>query len=39
MSSTHVVAPQRLALDAEPPTKPDAEGNYPMPTPGVTSFS
>jgi predicted dehydrogenase len=39
MNSTHVVAPQRLALDAEPPTKPDAAGNYPMPTPGVTKFS
>ena len=26
------------ALDADPPTKPDAEGRYPMPTPGVTKF-
>ncbi len=38
MKSNHVVAPERLALDADPPTKPDAEGNYPMPVPGITKF-
>ncbi len=38
MASKHVVAPQRLAFDADPPTKPDAQGNYPMPVPGVTRF-
>lgn len=30
------LAPQRYALDADPPTLPDAEGNYPVATPGVT---
>jgi myo-inositol 2-dehydrogenase/D-chiro-inositol 1-dehydrogenase len=38
MRSNHVVAPTRLAIDADPPTKPDASGNYPMPIPGVTRF-
>jgi hypothetical protein len=38
MNSPHVIAPQRLALDAEPPTMPDAAGNYPIPTPGVTKY-
>jgi len=38
MASKRIVAPQRLALDADPPTQPDAQGNYPMPTPGVTRF-
>ena len=39
MKSEHVVAPKTLAMDAEPPTKPDAQGNYPMPVPGVTRFT
>lgn len=34
----HVVAPQRLALDADPPTLPDARGDYAMPTPGITNL-
>lgn len=38
MKSKHVVAPTTLALDAEPPTMPDADGNYPMPVPGITRF-
>jgi hypothetical protein len=38
MGCKHVVAPQRLAMDADPPTRPDATGNYPMPTPGITKF-
>ena len=38
MNSPYTLAPQRLALDAEPPTQPDAEGNYPLPTPGVTKL-
>ena len=38
MKSNHVIAPSRLARDADPPTKPDAQGNYPMPVPGVTRF-
>ena len=37
-NSNLVVAPKRLAFDADPPTKPDAQGNYPMPVPGVTKF-
>ena len=37
-NSNHVVAPEVLAFDAEPPTKPDAQGRYPMPVPGVTKF-
>ena len=36
--SKQVLAPQRYALDAEPPTLPDAEGRYPMPAPGATKF-
>jgi len=27
--------PAQLAWDAEPPVKPDKDGNYPIPTPGV----
>jgi hypothetical protein len=39
MKSNNVVVPKTLALDAEPPTRPDARGNYPMPIPGVTKFA
>ena len=39
MKSKHVVAPERYALDADPPTMPDADGRYPMPVPGVTKFA
>lgn len=38
MASNHVIAPQTLSFDAEPPTKPDADGRYPIPVPGVTKF-
>ncbi len=38
MNCPHTVTPQRLALDADPPTMPDAEGDYAMPTPGITKF-
>ena len=38
MNSRYVVVPKTLALDAEPPTRPDAGGNYPLPIPGVTRF-
>jgi hypothetical protein len=38
MKSKHVSIPERYSLDAEPPTRPDANGNYPMPVPGVTKF-
>ncbi len=30
------LAPQRYAMDADPPTQPDAAGNYPIPMPGQT---
>ena len=39
MKSNHVVAPKTLAFDADPPTRPDAKGNYPMPVPGITKFA
>jgi myo-inositol 2-dehydrogenase/D-chiro-inositol 1-dehydrogenase len=38
MASQRVVVPERYALDADPPTMPDADGRYAMPTPGVTKF-
>jgi predicted dehydrogenase len=38
MRSKRVLAPSRYALDADPPTLPDADGNYPMPVPGVSRF-
>ena len=38
MNSNHVIAPATLSRDAEPPTRPDAQGNYPMPVPGITRF-
>ena len=34
--SERSLAPRRYALDAEPPTLPDAQGNYPVAIPGVT---
>ena len=30
------IMPKTFAFDAETPTKPDANGHYPIPTPGVT---
>ncbi len=39
MASNHVIAPQTLAADAEPPTRPNADGDYPIPVPGVTKFA
>ena len=38
MRSKYVLAPSRYALDADPPTLPDAAGNYPMPVPGASKF-
>ncbi|HYF66569.1 MAG TPA: Gfo/Idh/MocA family oxidoreductase [Ohtaekwangia sp.] len=32
------IMPTRFAWDAEPPVKPDANGFYPIATPGVTKF-
>jgi hypothetical protein len=39
MNSEYVVAPEQYAFDAEPPTKPNADGRYPLPIPGVTRFA
>lgn len=39
MGSRYVVAPERYALDADPPTLPDENGRYPMPVPGVSEFA
>jgi predicted dehydrogenase len=38
MKSEYAIVPKRLAFDAEPPTKPNANGIYPVPVPGVTKF-
>jgi len=38
MKSEAVVAPPPASLQADPPTKPGADGMYPVPTPGVTKF-
>jgi len=38
MQSTLKLAPERYAWDAEPPVKPDANGNYPCAMPGITKF-
>jgi hypothetical protein len=27
--------PAKFAFDADPPVKPDAEGKYPIPVPGI----
>ena len=36
LASTVALTPERYAWDAKPPTTPDANGRYPIPTPGVT---
>jgi hypothetical protein len=30
--------PEDVRLDMEAPVKPDAQGNYPVPMPGITEF-
>ncbi len=35
-ASTLRLAPSRYAFDADPPSRPDADGNYPIAAPGVT---
>ena len=30
--------PEDVRLDMEPPVKPDSQGNYPVPMPGITEF-
>ena len=37
LNSTVTVMPERIAWDAMPPTVPDENGEYPIPTPGVTT--
>jgi predicted dehydrogenase len=39
IKSEHRLAPDRYAMDAQPPTLPDAQGNYPAAMPGVTKAS
>jgi myo-inositol 2-dehydrogenase/D-chiro-inositol 1-dehydrogenase len=36
LNSEISIMPKTFAFDAETPTKPDANGHYPIPTPGVT---
>ncbi len=38
LNSQEALAPTSYAWDAEPPTMPDADGNYPVAVPGVTQF-
>ena len=38
MQSKLVLAPSHYGWDAEPPVKPDQNGNYPCPMPGITKF-
>jgi predicted dehydrogenase len=38
LSSGLSIMPTRFAWDAEPPVKPDANGLYPVATPGVTKY-
>jgi hypothetical protein len=37
LDSTVNLMPERLAWDAKPPTVPDANGRYPIPTPGPSA--
>ena len=39
MKSPLSLAPARYAFDADPPTKPDKDGRYPIAMPGITRFS
>ncbi len=38
MGSELVLAPSAYSWDAEPPVKPDENGQYPCPMPGITKF-
>lgn len=33
------LTPPGYSLDADPPTRPDAQGNYPRPCPGISKFT
>ncbi len=39
MRSPLSLAPSRYALDADPPTRPDKDGRYPIAMPGITGVS
>jgi predicted dehydrogenase len=39
MASSLVLGPKVVSFDAEPPVKPDANGIYPTPMPGITKWS
>jgi myo-inositol 2-dehydrogenase/D-chiro-inositol 1-dehydrogenase len=39
MKSQLSLAPSGYAFDADPPTKPDGDGRYPIAMPGITKFS
>ncbi|MFC2126451.1 Gfo/Idh/MocA family protein [Bacteroidota bacterium] len=38
MKSEENLLPEKLSLDAKPLVKPDKDGNYPIPMPGITKF-
>jgi myo-inositol 2-dehydrogenase/D-chiro-inositol 1-dehydrogenase len=38
MKSKENLLPEKLTMDGEPSVKPDKEGNYPIPMPGITKF-
>ena len=35
-NSEIVLAPEKISWNSEPPVKPDKNGNYPVPEPGVS---
>jgi predicted dehydrogenase len=39
INSKQDLSPKSYAWDAEPPTKPDKDGRYPVATPGATAFT
>jgi hypothetical protein len=39
MASTLVLGPKVVSFDAEPPVKPEADGIYATPQPGITKWS
>jgi hypothetical protein len=36
LSSAHTWGPEECSFDTEPPVKPNEEGVYPVPIPGIT---
>jgi len=39
VNSQESLSPARYTWDAQPPILPDAQGQYPIATPGVTKFT